>query len=55
LPVAKEISAAALEKGLLVNAVRPDAIRVAPPLLVSDDEIAQALAILRAALNEQAA
>jgi acetylornithine/N-succinyldiaminopimelate aminotransferase len=54
-PTAKEVSTAALARGLLVNAVRPDAIRVAPPLLVSDDEITQALDILRAALTEQAA
>jgi acetylornithine aminotransferase len=45
-PIAKDVSAAALERGLLVNAVRPDAIRVAPPLLVTDDELAAALAIL---------
>ena len=37
---------AALGRGLLVNPVRPDAVRVAPPLLVSDDEIDAALAIL---------
>jgi acetylornithine/N-succinyldiaminopimelate aminotransferase len=45
-PTAKEIAAAALEAGLLVNPVRPDAIRVAPPLLVSDQEVDAALAIL---------
>jgi acetylornithine/N-succinyldiaminopimelate aminotransferase len=45
-PVAKEASARALAQGLLVNAVRPDAIRVAPPLLVSDDELDAALGIL---------
>ena len=45
-PTAKEIAAVALEAGLLVNPVRPDAIRVAPPLLVSDGEIDAALAIL---------
>ena len=38
--------------GLLVNAVRSDAVRVAPPLLVSADEIDRALAILGAALAE---
>ena len=36
--------------GLLVNAVRPDAVRLAPPLLVSDDEIDGALRILGDAL-----
>ncbi len=45
-PTAKEIAAAALDAGLLVNPVRPDAIRVAPPLLVNDEEIDAALAIL---------
>ena len=45
-PLAKEVSSAALSRGLLVNAVRPDAVRVAPPLLVTDDEIDAALAIL---------
>ena len=49
-PVAKETAAHALENGLLVNAVRPDAVRVAPPLLVSTQEIDKALAILAAAL-----
>ena len=37
--MAKEASAGRWDHGLLVNPVRPDAIRVAPPLLVSDDEI----------------
>jgi acetylornithine/N-succinyldiaminopimelate aminotransferase len=45
-PLAKEVSSAALSHALLVNAVRPDAVRVAPPLLVTDDEIDAALAIL---------
>ena len=39
-------SAAALARGLLVNAVRPDAVRVAPPLLVTEGEIDAALDIL---------
>jgi acetylornithine/N-succinyldiaminopimelate aminotransferase len=50
-PRAKEIAAAALDAGLLVNPVRPDALRVAPPLLVSDDEIEAALAILNPILT----
>jgi predicted acetylornithine/succinylornithine family transaminase len=45
-PTAKEIATAALDAGLLVNPVRPDAIRVAPPLLVRDEEIDAALEIL---------
>ncbi|HVB92188.1 MAG TPA: acetylornithine transaminase [Acidimicrobiales bacterium] len=52
-PSAKEVSAAAQERGLLVNAVRPDAIRLAPPLLVADDELDTALAVLDGVLREQ--
>ncbi|MGH9007478.1 MAG: acetylornithine transaminase [Acidimicrobiales bacterium] len=47
---AKAVAGRALANGLLVNAVRPDAVRVAPPLLVSDAEIDEALAILRDAV-----
>ena len=50
-PVAKEAAAWALDHGLLVNPVRPDAIRVAPPLLVRDDEIDAAVRILGQALT----
>jgi acetylornithine/N-succinyldiaminopimelate aminotransferase len=51
-PVARDVAARALEGGLLVNPVRPDAVRVAPPLLVRDDEIDGALRILGLALAE---
>ncbi len=54
-PVAKAAADRALAQGLLVNPVRPDAIRVAPPLLVRDDEIDAALRILGAALDGVAA
>jgi acetylornithine/succinyldiaminopimelate/putrescine aminotransferase len=37
---------AALGAGLVVNAPRPDALRLAPPLLVSDGEIDEGLALL---------
>jgi predicted acetylornithine/succinylornithine family transaminase len=50
-PVAKEAVAQALELGLLVNAVSADAVRLAPPLLVRDDEVDKALAILGAVLG----
>jgi acetylornithine/N-succinyldiaminopimelate aminotransferase len=45
-PVAKDVAQAALESGLLVNAVLPNAIRLAPSLLVTEDEIEEALQIL---------
>ena len=50
-PSAPQIAAAALAAGLLVNPVRPDAVRVAPPLLVADAEIDAALAILASVMG----
>jgi acetylornithine/N-succinyldiaminopimelate aminotransferase len=43
---ARDVAAAALDAGLVVNPVRPTAIRLAPSLLVTDDELDEALAIL---------
>jgi predicted acetylornithine/succinylornithine family transaminase len=43
---AKAAAAAALEAGLVVNPVSPTALRFAPSLLVSDDEIDEALAVV---------
>jgi acetylornithine/succinyldiaminopimelate/putrescine aminotransferase len=49
---AKAVAATALERGLVVNAVTPTALRLAPPLIVSDAEIDRAVAILGAVLVE---
>lgn len=38
----------ALDHGLIVNAVAPDALRLAPPLIVSEADIAEAVSILAA-------
>jgi predicted acetylornithine/succinylornithine family transaminase len=51
---AKDVVAAALARGLVVNAPRPDTIRLAPSLLVSDAEIEEALALLSGALADVA-
>lgn len=45
------VAAAALDEGLVVNAVLPDAIRMTPPLSVSSDEVALGIDRLRAALE----
>ena len=42
-PPAAEVERAARSAGLLVNAVAPEAIRLAPPLTVTDQDIADAL------------
>ncbi len=51
-PRAADVAAAALASGLLVNAVRADALRLAPSLLVDDATIEEALGILRRALED---
>ncbi|HEU5150583.1 MAG TPA: acetylornithine transaminase [Iamia sp.] len=50
--VSGEVSRAALDAGLIVNPVAPTALRFAPPLTVSDEEIDQAVAILDKVLTE---
>jgi acetylornithine/N-succinyldiaminopimelate aminotransferase len=45
-PVAKDVAARALEAGLVVNAVTDNALRLAPSLLVSDEEIDEAVTVL---------
>jgi len=47
---AKDVAGAALAAGLVVNAVTPTAIRLAPSLLVTDDELDEALDILETVL-----
>jgi acetylornithine aminotransferase len=48
---AAAVEQAARERGLLVNPVRPDVLRLAPPLIVTESEVEQALQALRAALE----
>ncbi|MCC5952363.1 MAG: acetylornithine transaminase [Acidimicrobiia bacterium] len=52
---APTVAARALERGLVVNAVTPTALRFAPSLLIDDAEIDEAVAILAAVLDEVAA
>ena len=46
------VSLACLDAGLVVNAVTPTALRFAPSLLVTDDEIADAVAILSGVMQQ---
>ncbi len=45
------VAAACLDRGLVLNAVTPTSLRLAPPLLVTDAEIATAIEILRGVLT----
>jgi acetylornithine aminotransferase/acetylornithine/N-succinyldiaminopimelate aminotransferase len=47
-----EVVRACLERGLLLNNVRPNACRLSPPLTVSRDELDDALAILERVLED---
>ncbi|HET9443630.1 MAG TPA: acetylornithine transaminase [Acidimicrobiales bacterium] len=53
-PRARAVAGAALAAGLVVNAVTPSALRLAPSLLVSDEEVDEAVAILGSVLAEAA-
>jgi acetylornithine/N-succinyldiaminopimelate aminotransferase len=48
---AGKVVQAALDRGLLINAPRPDSLRFMPALTVSRDEIDQMIALLREALQ----
>ncbi len=50
-PIAKQVEAAARERFLIVNAVAPDVVRLAPPLTVGREEIDLALSALKDALE----
>ena len=49
---AAEVEAAARARGLLVNAVKPAVIRLAPPLIVTEADIDEAVPLLAAAIEE---
>ena len=51
----RTVAAAALRHGLIVNAITPTALRMAPSLLVTDDEIDEAMHRLGLALADAAA
>ncbi len=50
-----EVAAQCLAEGLVVNGVTPTAVRVAPPLIIDDEHIAEAMSILGSVLAAQAA
>jgi acetylornithine aminotransferase len=46
------VESAARRRGLLVNAVQPDAIRLVPPLILTEAEVDEAVPLLAAALGD---
>ena len=55
VPVAKRVVKQGLSHGLIVNAPADNVIRLTPPLVISDDEIRQAVVRLGAAIADAAA
>ena len=49
-PIAADVASAALAHGLLVNALRPDTLRLAPSLLVEDEVVDEGVALLEGAI-----
>jgi acetylornithine/succinyldiaminopimelate/putrescine aminotransferase len=47
---AGDVAARALEAGLLVCSAGPDVVRVVPPLVIGDDELAEGVEILNEVL-----
>jgi acetylornithine aminotransferase len=50
-PAAKDAEAALRERGVLVNAVAPAVLRLAPPLVLTDADVARFLQLLPDALD----
>ncbi len=50
-PVAHAVSTAAFERGLIVNAANETSIRLAPPLIIDDDDVAEFIRLFTAALE----
>lgn len=51
-PLAAEAQKAALEAGLILNNATPERLRLAPPLILSEDQAADAVAAIRGILDE---
>ena len=45
--ISADVLKGCLEEGLLVNAVKPNAIRLMPPLIITREHVDEAMSILR--------
>jgi acetylornithine/N-succinyldiaminopimelate aminotransferase len=52
--IAEDLAIACLKKGLLVNKVKPNALRFIPPLIITEREVDKAISILQDVLAEKA-
>ena len=49
--IARDITLSCLQHGLLINSVQPNALRFMPPLIITNEEIDEAITILRTVLS----
>lgn len=54
-PIAPGVAAAALDAGFVINAPRPDVLRIAPPLIVTDAQLGEFVAVLPQLLDRAGA
>jgi len=50
--IAQDVLMLCLQKGLLVNAVKPNALRFIPPLIITENDVDEAIGILRESIVE---
>jgi acetylornithine/succinyldiaminopimelate/putrescine aminotransferase len=53
--IGEQITNEALASGLLVNNVRPNAVRIVPPLTISEEDLEQGLAVLEHVIESHGA
>jgi acetylornithine aminotransferase/acetylornithine/N-succinyldiaminopimelate aminotransferase len=53
--IAKDVALSCMEQGLLVNNLKPNLLRIIPPLIVQPQEIEKALAVLKKAMEQVSA
>jgi acetylornithine/N-succinyldiaminopimelate aminotransferase len=51
--IAQDVVMACVNKGLLVNKVKPNAIRLMPPLIITENEVDEAAGILHSVFKER--
>ena len=51
--IAQDVTMSCLNKGLLINKLKPNAIRFMPPLIITEKEVDEAINILRNIFNEK--
>ena len=52
--IAEEVVLACLKEGLLVNQVKPNAVRFMPPLIITEKDVDEALDILETVFSRRA-